>query len=140
MSCFGVVVRVGQWGWGFVTIKDVIGVSGFSSFTPYLLLLVAIVAPQPQSLTYVPLLQSILPRYSTPPLQPTPYVILELSPYALQPHPFPSPPSPQYYPPPHPSLISLLLQHPASTMPLSVTHHPVTYQLVFPMPDSQRTS
>ena len=128
VSCFIVVS-------GFMGGRFVISVIDSIGFVIYpLLLLVAIHAPQ---------LQSALPLYSIP-SHPTPYAILQLTPYIPQPYPFPSPPSPQYYPPPHsshPSPISLLpLPHAASPMPLPVTRHPATYQLVFPMPDSQHTS
>ena len=146
VSCF--IVVSGLMGGRFViSVIDAIGVVLLVIYV--LLLLVAIDAPQlesilqPQSITYVPPLQFILPLYPISPLHPTPYAILQLTPYIPQPHQFPSPPSPQLYPPhsSHPSPISLLpLPHAASPMPLPVTRHPATYLLVFPMPDPQRTS
>lgn len=107
VSCF--VVVSGSMGGRFViSVIDAIGVVLLVIYV--LLLLVAIDAPQlesilqPQSITYVPPLQFILPLYYTPPLHPTPYAILQLTPYTLQPQRFPSPPSPQQYNPPHSSL------------------------------------
>jgi hypothetical protein len=64
-----------------ISVNDAVGVVLFVIYV--LLLLVGIDAEsilQPQSITYVPPLQFILPLYSTPPLHPTPYAILQLTP------------------------------------------------------------